>query len=353
MIRQTWRDDAPIVIYIGVYWAICSVVWWMTGRDNIQFASIHLNAALILGCLAACLPLQILYLLVRHRPGFPIGFFRNFYRHYQPVRRVVASSLFLLGLVVFWPIFSAMKKSIGLYTDFSWDHAFIRADMLIHRGDAWQLFTWLLRSPTAVYLINVLYQAWITLLYIGVPLIALDLERRRLRSQFLMTLVLGWSIIGNGLAMLLASAGPCFVAVIHGNPHFEPLMAQLKAVDQITPLMTLKVQAKLLAIQATNGNGLGSGISAMPSIHVHTAFLFALWASKVSRLAGVVFGSFCAVIMIGSVLTGYHYAVDGYVAIGMTVLLWWLSGVFLRWRDGRENSMVAPEQPLTEPLPAE
>lgn len=57
--------------------------------------------------------------------------------------------------------------------------------------------------------------------------------------------------------------------------------------------------------------------------------------------------------MIGSVLTGYHYAVDGYVAIGMTVLLWWLSGLFLLWYEGQEGGILAAAPELTDPMPAE
>lgn len=353
MIRQTWRDDAPIIIYIGAYWAICSLVWWATGLPNVGLDSIYLNAGLIFGCLVVCLGLQFLYLLARYRPEYPIGFLKKYYGSYKPVRRFFAASGFLLALMVFWPIFSSMKASIGLYTDFRWDDAFIRADELIHGGDAWRLFEGLFGFPFAIYVINVFYQIWIMLLYVGVPLVALDLERRRLRSQFLMTLILSWSIIGNGFAMLLSSAGPCFVAMVHGNPHFDPLMTQLRAVDALYPLAALKVQAGLISMQLAHGNGLGSGISAMPSIHVHTAFLFALWASKVSRPAGIIFGIFCALIMIGSVLTGYHYAVDGYAAIGMTVLLWWLSGLFLRWRERRRSAIPAVGPDFTDPLPAE
>lgn len=51
------------------------------------------------------------------------------------------------------------------------------------------------------------------------------------------------------------------------------------------------------------------GISAFPSMHVAMAVLFALYATRRSRLAGLLMWAFAAIIMVGSVVLGWHYAV--------------------------------------------
>ena len=67
----------------------------------------------------------------------------------------------------------------------------------------------------------------------------------------------------------------------------------------------------------------------MPSMHVSTSLLFVLVGWRSHRLLGVVFSIFAVVIMLGSVLLAWHYAIDGYVAIIFTLLIWHTVGVFL------------------------
>jgi membrane-associated phospholipid phosphatase len=65
------------------------------------------------------------------------------------------------------------------------------------------------------------------------------------------------------------------------------------------------------------------GISAMPSIHLAMATLFALLAFSVRRWLGIVFIGYVLVIQIGSVILGWHYAVDGYAGILLALLIWY------------------------------
>jgi membrane-associated phospholipid phosphatase len=77
---------------------------------------------------------------------------------------------------------------------------------------------------------------------------------------------------------------------------------------------------------ATSGS---IGISAFPSLHVATAVLFALYASRRSRIAGALLWAFAAVIMIGSVVLAWHYAVDGYAGAFISLATWKLTGLWL------------------------
>jgi membrane-associated phospholipid phosphatase len=94
--------------------------------------------------------------------------------------------------------------------------------------------------------------------------------------------------------------------------------------------MVLDVQQELIAASRHGDNSLGRGMSAMPSMHVATSTLFALFAWRVSPRWGVAATAFLAVICIASVHLGYHYALDGLVSIPVVALLWWASGLWAR-----------------------
>jgi membrane-associated phospholipid phosphatase len=64
------------------------------------------------------------------------------------------------------------------------------------------------------------------------------------------------------------------------------------------------------------------GISAMPSVHLSMATLFVWLAFEVRKWLGWVFVGYLALIQIGSVILGWHYAVDGYLGILLASMIW-------------------------------
>jgi len=73
----------------------------------------------------------------------------------------------------------------------------------------------------------------------------------------------------------------------------------------------------------------------------------------VHTLAGVAAGVFAVLILLGSVMLGWHYAIDGYAGALGVLALWWFSGHIVRWlgqigrrdmasvRSGQSNLMNA------------
>ena len=101
------------------------------------------------------------------------------------------------------------------------------------------------------------------------------------------------------------------------------------AIHRPKAMPAFDVQEKLWQAYVGTGFGFGTGISAMPSLHVATSFSFVLLGFQISRRLGIAFAAFCAMILIGSVRRGWHYAIDGYAAIIGTWAIWWGVGRLL------------------------
>ena len=77
---------------------------------------------------------------------------------------------------------------------------------------------------------------------------------------------------------------------------------------------------------AHEGGEIGGGISAMPSLHVAIAAWVALvFRAYVSR-AQIIGWAWFAAILFGSVYLGWHYAVDGIVAVAISFGAWAIAG---------------------------
>ena len=87
----------------------------------------------------------------------------------------------------------------------------------------------------------------------------------------------------------------------------------------------------------------------MPSLHNAMAFLYLLCGfSTKNRVARTATALFAAIVFIGSIHLGWHYAVDGIAAWAAVAAIWWGSGWFLR-RSGYVDALNAA--PAAEPVP--
>ncbi len=264
--------------------------------------------------------------LWQNRPDSPITFIIRDMLKPEDVRRMVRGLPMLAGLIPFLIAFSMMKSSIGLFNGFEWDRTFIAWDSQIHVGDAWRLLQPIMGYPIITALTAAAYHLWLMLLYGSCIYFAMFCNREKLRRRFYIAFLGIWTILGFFLATLLASYGPVFVEPLLGIPTFIEQTDYLREANQTYPIMVLRVQEALLDWHLTGNHGLGRGISAMPSMHVALAVLFFLAMRKISRGLGIASGVYCVIILLGSVHLGYHYAVDGYVAIMATLAIWKVAG---------------------------
>ncbi len=293
------------------------------------------SARLYLLSVVAIASLDAAIALMRHRPPSPVAFLRMRYTA-APVRaRAIAGLPMVLLCLVLLPYFSKMKAAIPLFNAYTWDATFIAWDRALFFGfDAWQVLQPVLGHPVITAALAVLYQVWFLLLYPGVLWFAYARMDEGVRRRFFLTYILSWTMIGGAMATALASVGPVFAGPLLGNPTFDPQMAYLNAANEQVPVMTLKVQQMLLDWFHADANGLGSGITAMPSMHVAIACLFWVAMRHAAPRAARWFGLFLVLIWLGSVHLAYHYAVDGLVSVIAVAMLWRLSAFVLAAWDG-------------------
>lgn len=351
--RTSWHDlqrlvagDLPIYAIAGTLLAFSFGLFWAYDIGKTGAESIPNSARLYFAAGLAMAFVDVIWQLARHRPAAPTQFLLERYRSRLTNPAVLAKLPLLAIAIGFMPFFSTLKSMIPLFNDFSWDPVFIAWDRALFFGhDAANVLQPLLGHPLVTALLAVLYHAWIMLIYVGVLFFLFYRAAAPVARQYFLSFVLIWTVIGGALATVFASVGPCFVGPIFGDSTFDAHMAYLRTANEQVPVLTLNVQDMLLQWYREGERGLGSGITAMPSMHVAMAQLSWLGMRRVSPKAGWWFFGFFVVIWIGSVHLAYHYAVDGLISVIATTALWSASGALLRaWDRARAPAFreIAP-----------
>lgn len=247
------------------------------------------------------------------------------------LERLAMALLPLLLIPLFSSTFTSFKNAIPQIQPFGYDQLFMELDRALHFGwHPWELLQPLLGFPVVTSIISYLYNLWLPLMYLILCWQIFSLKQPRLRLQYLLCFVLAWSLLGNLLAVIFSSAGPCYYSqVVAGPDPYAPLMDYLHSAAELAPNWSLEAQAYLWENYQTTGVAVGGGISAMPSLHLAIATLQALLGWQLSRRLGWLLSAYTGVILIGSVHLGWHYAVDGYLSILLTLLLWKIVGLLL------------------------
>jgi len=221
--------------------------------------------------------------------------------------------------------FSYLKDAIPHYVPFYLDPALVSADRWLFLGtDPWRVSHALLGTYGTI-LLDKVYIAWFSL----IPLLAVWIcasRDRNFQLHGILTLFFIWIGLGTFGAMALSSCGPVFYQEYYGSDHYAPLMAELRRANGISPLAMLPIADWLLEMRRTGG--FGSGISAMPSVHVAIAYFafLVVWDRYRTRWAVALAGTFTLLIWVGSFHLAWHYAWDGLVSMAAVWVFWRLLG---------------------------
>jgi len=343
---QSVRRQKSVLALILIYWISGVVVGEIAGMPSAATITIYLPTYM------GVMPMMIVALLIGRgflimivdRPARPLTqLAREFRTTLATPQRIAHAVPMLAGMLVFGGTFTVMKASIPSLAPFAWDVPFEQLDRWLHGGIApWELLQPILGAPLVTHAINWAYNFWFYFLGLIWVWQAFSQRDERLRLRFFLTLILSWILLGNIAATMFSSAGPCYFGRVTGlaDP-FVPLMSYLHEASRSYAVWALEAQEMLWHNYSLREVALGSGISAMPSMHVAMATLFALVCWRTRRWLGIVMTIYAAVIVIGSVHLGWHYAVDSYAGVLGMLLIWWLVGRALDRPDTARSPTAA------------
>jgi len=336
-LRASLRENSPIILAVLVYLGIVDGTAFALGINHHSFdrlgPSYGVFLAIGFATLSVAYIVWLLHLtLVRKVSIQTSQAWRLMTSEFMSRERI----LLALPVLILWPLlargFSTMKSMIPLIQPFHMDQALGAWDRALHLGhDPWTLLDPLFGYPLVTFAVDKVYALWFFVIYLAILLRVCATKDRIKRTQFLVSSVLAWMLIGGGGAILLSSAGPCYFGQVIGSPDpYAPLMTYLHAVDAKLMLVAMNAQELLWSLYSSGDFGFGGGISAAPSMHVASTWMVARMVQSYGRKTAILAWSFFATILLGSVHLGWHYALDGYIAIVGAWIIWRAVGWWLK-----------------------
>ncbi|QNN25043.1 hypothetical protein HED60_23115 [Planctomycetales bacterium ZRK34] len=208
-------------------------------------------------------------------------------------------ALIRFGMVAMFAIMVALAKP-----HISWAGEF-RSDWLIQTVDGYVSLPRMINANTLpIWLADLCYWSWFHVQSAALVWACWSDHGRRL----LLAWVMLWTFGGTVLALLLSSSGPFYA----------------EGLTQ-TGSVSAAWQARLAEAWCSGRQFPGSGISAMPSMHVGVACLVALAAYNRRYWLWPAALAFLMLTQIVTVVQGWHWSIDGYVSIVLAMLAWMIS----------------------------
>jgi hypothetical protein len=228
-----------------------------------------------------------------------------------------------------------LKVSIPLVNRTLWDETLWRLDRWLHFGVSPNaLAVSLFGGTPLVAALDLWYAFWLTTVFLAWSWAAAhpDLERRR---QFVFGCAL-LSVVGPWLYLSAPALGPCFARpalfaeVADETPHAAAVQRALAS------NYARMIEGRDGTLRQFNPY---LGVAALPSLHVGAHWFFALWCRRHARRFFPVWAIATALTFAGSLVTGWHYALDGYAGM---LLAWAVFALGERALPLSDGSSTAP-----------
>lgn len=242
--------------------------------------------------------------LSRRRRGLP-----------APIPPRAEAALFLRAALVLLPVLSVhfqLKSFIFLVNPRTWDRFLWEADRTLHLGLSPSLFlTGLFANGSVLAFLDLVYSnLYFLILVVSVPALLVLAPPSR-RMAFLAAYSFVW-IAGSVLYLAFPSWGPVFVV----SDVFAETLRHMPATVRVQEVLFGEISSLVRAPLAPRYIRLGC-VAAFPSLHLAVVTAFAVasrWVSRAWFLASLVV---VLLMLVGSVVTGYHYLVDGWAGVAL------------------------------------
>lgn len=234
--------------------------------------------------------------------------------------------------------YRAIKVAIPRLEPFYADPLFAQWDKALFGVDPWRI-THALIGPLGTEFVDTAYFLWFKIVHLTFAFAAFSKDRS-FQMQACLSYFLIWIILGNILAITMSAAGPCYYEHFYGDDRFRPLT------DLLAERGTIAAILQEYLLSASGDEAIGSGISAMPSLHCALTMFIVLvvWKKFGPGWQFALAVAYHFVILIGSVHLGWHYAVDGLLSSVLVPPLWWAVGRLV-------SAVEGPRQPIASVLP--
>lgn len=244
------------------------------------------------------------------------------------IARCCAPLLFVLATAFL------LKSFIHVINPRVYDRLLFVIDRRLHFGFSPTIFlTTLFDNHLFLRGLDLYYTSVYFVLFIGVTAALLGTLDPALRLRFAAAFAMMW-MAGTALYLVVPSWGPAFSATplvertLRSMPHTVWVQRQLYG--ELASLVNHPLAPRLVRF---------GSVAAFPSLHVAVLTLFTLALRRLSRL-GFVLGLGGALLMLfGSVITGYHFLIDGEAGALLAAGAWFVAGPLTR--DGRDASADA------------
>jgi hypothetical protein len=325
--RAAMRDD--IAIYAGVALYLLVGAIFVIARSGVLFASLWTYVIAFTGIFGIALP-HLLYGLAALRIRLKVGrrwqlAHRFMLRPERTGRFIAGTVLMLLALMPFQAMFSSIKSALPTNGQFPDDAAQANLDAVVHFGhEPWQYLMAVAGNPVALRIIELNYDMmWFVVCFGALYWVATSRRADALRTRYCFAFFLTWVVVGNIVAGTFLSAGPAFYGFVTGDARrFAPLTQFLRSTAG-SLYSAADSQSYLWVLHLRGLAGFGSGISAFPSMHVALVAMNVCFAFEASRKLGLLALGYLVVIMLSSTYLGWHYGIDGYAAVLLSVLVYW------------------------------
>lgn len=243
---------------------------------------------------------------------------KAFFRAIRKRQWLVDTARLIAGVALSIFTYGWIKLVVPVYHPVLYDQALWDIDRLLFFGlSPTVFFLDLLGEPSVLRAIDWSYAN----IFFASTLIAaayfLSEPSRRIRIAFMNGYATLW-IIGAWLYMLVPSLGPAYrfpdIWMAHGET--------LRTTQAFQALLMRNYQNVLTAARGEPAGTISIvfGIGAFPSLHVAFQMYVFLWMRRLWTSGEVLFGIFAATIFLGSMITGWHYLIDGVAGILLAYL---------------------------------
>lgn len=272
--------------------------------------------------------------------------FRNYFRQsiLNPGWIVLWVRLLFVSTLLFYS-YTWLKLDVPLINWRIYDSYFWNLDIALHGGFSPSLFCLALFNNRAfLWSLDSLYGIWLFIALITQGFFTASLDPV-LRKRYMFSIVLIW-IVGVWIYIGWPALGP----VYFHHSQFAQTLKSMPSADFTQRALMANYNKVVLSrstgiIKAPFNPSLG--IAAMPSLHVGLMWLFFLWSRRLPRAFPLFFFLYTILVFVGSLVSGWHYAVDGYVG----VLIAWLSyrGALLTERTEEAAQRVQKQETFSSP----